>query len=112
MKDSLLLFRSGLDFGSASPEQLQKAMMKWQKWLGELKRSNRLGAGQRLLPGGKTLAGAKSETTDGPYAEGKEVVGGYQLIEASSLDDAVEIARGCPIFYFGGSVEVRETIVN
>jgi hypothetical protein len=112
MKDYLLLFRSGLDFRTASPEQLQKAMLKWQMWLGELKKSNRLGAGQRLLPGGKTLAGTKSETTDGPFAEGKEVVGGYQLIKAGSLDDAVEIARGCPIFDFGGIVEVRETIAN
>ncbi len=112
MKDFLLLFRSGVDFKTASPEQLQNAMIKWRKWLGELENQKRLGPGQRLIPGGKVLTSTKKETIDGPFAEGKEVVGGYQLIKASSLQDAIETARGCPIFEFGGSVEVRETMVN
>lgn len=101
-----------MDFKTASPEQLQNAMMKWQKWLGQLKNEKRLGAGQRLTLGGRVLTDEKKAATDGPFAEGKEVVGGYQLIKASSFDDAVDIARGCPIFEFGGSVEVRETMVN
>jgi len=112
MKEYLLLFRSGLDFKAASPEQLQTAMMKWQKWLGDLEKEKKLVGGQRLMSGGKVLTSSKNGTIDGPFSEGKEVVGGYQLIKAASLDDAVKTARDCPIFEFGGSVEVREPMVN
>jgi hypothetical protein len=45
--------------------------------------------------------------TDGPFAEGKEVVGGYFIVRAESLNQAAEIAKDCPIFESGGSVEVR-----
>lgn len=86
--------------------------MKWQKWLVELEHQEILGEGQRLTSKGKVLVGAKTEATDGPFSEGKEIIGGYQLIRARSLHDAVETARGCPIFEFGGSVEVREIVVN
>jgi len=86
--------------------------MKWQRWLGGLEKEKRLVTGQRLTPGGRVLTSAKKEAIDGPYSEGKEVIGGYQMIKAKSLDDAVELARGCPIFDLGGSVEVRETMVN
>jgi hypothetical protein len=112
MKDYLLLFRSGIDIQTASPEQLQNTMIKWQEWLGKLEREKKLAGGQRLTSKGKTLTGSKKDLIDGPFSEGKEVVGGYQLIKARSLEDAVEVARGCPIFEFGGSVEVRETMAN
>ncbi len=112
MKDYLLLFRGGLNFKTASPDQLQNSMIKWQKWLGELQKENKLGVGQRLTAEGKLLTGAKKGVTDGPYAEGKEIIGGFQFIKASSFDDAVSIARGCPIFDFGGNVEIREPMVS
>jgi hypothetical protein len=112
MKEFLLLFRTGADIRTASPEQLQKVMMKWQEWLGKLENEKKLVGGQRLRPNGKVLTNAKKEAVDGPFSESKEVVGGFQLIKARSLEDAVEAARGCPIFDFGGSVEVRETMVN
>jgi hypothetical protein len=46
--------------------------------------------------------------TDGPYSETKEVLGGYYIVQAENYDKAVEIARDCPQFEFGGSIEVRE----
>jgi hypothetical protein len=46
--------------------------------------------------------------TDGPYTEIKESVGGYTVVKADSLDEAVELAKGCPILTVGGNVEVRE----
>ena len=112
MNNYLLLFRTGRDVKAASPEQLQGVMTKWQLWLSQLENEKRLVAGQRLVPTGKLLGKAKMESIDGPFTEGKEIVGGYHLIKASSLEDAVAVARGCPIFDFGGSVEVRETVVN
>ena len=53
------------------------------------------------------VKGSQKVVTDGPYAEAKDVVGGYSLIEAKDLAQAVEISKGCPILEVGGSVEVR-----
>ena len=48
--------------------------------------------------------------TDGPYVEVKEAIGGYSIIKASSLEEATELSKGCPILSVGGSVEVRPII--
>jgi hypothetical protein len=53
------------------------------------------------------VKGNQKIVTDGPYAEAKDVVGGFSLIEANDLAHAVEISKGCPVFEAGGSVEVR-----
>jgi hypothetical protein len=45
---------------------------------------------------------------DGPYMEIKESIGGYSIVKAESLEEAVELAKGCPILTAGGNVEVRE----
>jgi hypothetical protein len=49
---------------------------------------------------------------DGPYAEAKDVVGGYIIVEADNIDQAVELSKGCPILDVGGSVEVRPVQVR
>ena len=46
--------------------------------------------------------------TDGPFTEGKEIVGGFVALPANDMDHAVELSKECPIFEYGGSVEVRE----
>jgi hypothetical protein len=62
-----------------------------------------------LGAGGKLITGTKKVVTDGPYIEGKEIVGGYLICKAKNFDEAVEISRGCPILEFdNGVVEVRE----
>ena len=48
--------------------------------------------------------------SDGPFAEGKEIVGGYLIVNAADLDEAAEISKGCPIFKNNGEVEVREIL--
>lgn len=53
------------------------------------------------------MKGSQKIVTDGPFAEAKDVVGGYTLIEACDLDQAVELSKGCPIFEAEGAVEVR-----
>ena len=63
--------------------------------------------GQPLEHAGKLVKGKQKIVTDGPFAEAKDVVGGYTLIEARDLDQAVELSKGCPIFEREGSVEVR-----
>jgi hypothetical protein len=54
--------------------------------------------------------GAEVAVTDGPYAETKEIIGGYFLIEAASEDEAVSIATGCPGLKRGGKVAVHQVI--
>ena len=63
--------------------------------------------GQPLERSGKLVKGSQKIVTDGPFAEAKDVVGGYTLIEACDLDQAVELSKGCPIFEAEGAVEVR-----
>ena len=63
-----------------------------------------------LLPGGKTITGPKKVVTDGPFAESKEVVAGYFVVLAKSLDEAVDIAKQCPDYGLNGIVEVREVM--
>jgi hypothetical protein len=93
----------------ASPEQMQKTMEKWVLWFKELNAKGLLkDPGHPLEPSGKVVTGKQKAVHDGPYAEAKDVVGGYVVIEASDIDHAVELSKGCPILEAGGSVEVRQ----
>jgi hypothetical protein len=110
MKEYLFLFRGG-DHASLkdSPEQFQAHMQKWMKWMGDLGEKGKLVGAQPLDNTGKNIMGTKKVVSDGPFMEGKEMVGGYLMCKASSYDEAVEIAKGCPILEFeDGNVEVRE----
>ena len=97
MKDYMLLFRGGLDFATAAPEQVQQAMMKWKTWMEELTKAGYYNHGERLTRTGQLIKGNGKQVSDGPYTEGKEVVGGYISIKASDLQKATEIAMDCPI---------------
>jgi hypothetical protein len=93
---------------SASPEQMQKTMQKWQSWFKELGAKGHLKEiGHPLEHAGKVVRGNQKMVTDGPFAEAKDIVGGFTIIEARDLDQAAELSRGCPILEAGGSVEVR-----
>ncbi len=93
---------------NASPEQMQKTMEKWRAWFKELGEKGHLkDIGQPLEAAGKVVQGKQKTVTDGPFAEAKDVVGGFTLIEARDLEAAAEVSKGCPILEAGGSVEVR-----
>jgi hypothetical protein len=109
MNNYLYIFRGGqAGMTSASPSELQANMQKWNAWMQELTKSGNFKAGEPLEASGKTLSGKKRTVTDGPFAEAKDLVGGYLVVTAKNLDHAVELARGCPIFESDGSVEVRQ----
>jgi len=109
MKNYLLLFRGGLDYETASPEQLQKSMLNWKNWIDQLAKDGRFTGGERLNNPGAVLKGPKKQVIDGPYAEGKEIIGGYVSIKANDLNEAIEISKGCPIFdHESGTTEIRE----
>jgi hypothetical protein len=106
MPNFLYLFR-GSGMSQQSPQQMQEQMQKWGSWIQALTRSGNFKAGEPLESGGKVIRGKKKLVTDGPYAEAKDLVGGYLLVSAASIDEAAELARGCPVFEVDGAVEVR-----
>lgn len=82
-------------------------MKKWMGWMQQLGQSGTLVEGEALHKAGKVVSGADKVVSDGPFAEAKELVGGYLIINAESIDQATEISKDCPVFDLGGSVEVR-----
>jgi hypothetical protein len=103
--DYLLVFR-GTDWQNAlSPQELQTLMGRWMAWCDGLQ--GRLKGSNPLLREGKIVSGKNRAVADGPFAESKEAIGGYFLIHAESMDEAVEIARTWPILDYGATVEVR-----
>lgn len=104
----MLIFRGGaVSRDDVSPSVLQAHVEKWYRWADELARQDRRNVGTALDNTGKAVGGHERIVTDGPYAESKDLVTGAMIIEAASLEDALEVARQCPTFEFGGSVEVR-----
>jgi hypothetical protein len=109
MKDFMFIFRySNPEAVNFTPEQGQANMQKWFKWIGELSAKGQYVGGDPLVPEGKTVKGKKPVATDGPFAEGKELLGGYIVVKAESLDEAADLAFGFPDFELEGSVEIRE----
>jgi hypothetical protein len=108
MSEFLYLFRGGdAREAGGSPERMQEHMGKWMKWMEDLGKKGKLSGGLPLKNEGKIVRN-NGVVTDGPYAEGKEIVGGYLIVKAADLSEATEISKGCPIFEFDGTVEVRE----
>ena len=112
MKDFLLVFRNdSTEVSRPSPEQMQASMKLWMDWLGGIAAQNKLtDKGNRLDFSGKVVK-PNNIIADGPYTEIKESIGGYSIIKADDLDEAAELAKGCPILTMGGNVEVREIAV-
>ena len=107
----LLLHESPKDFTDLSPEEIQRVIGEYSAWREKLAAEGKLAGGLKLKDeGGRHLTrnGDSVRVVDGPWAEAKEVVGGFFLIEAADYDEAVEIAKGCPHLVFSGTVELRE----
>src|SRR5271165_7305151 len=107
MGDFTFLYR-GPNGAALSPEERQKTMEKWMTWFKDMGAKGLIkDPGHPLENSGKIVRGKPIAVSDGPFAEAKDVIGGYTLIEASDIAHAAEIAKGCPILEVGGSVEVR-----
>src|SRR5213596_3007442 len=92
----MLLFRGNDWTKSLSPEEKQKVTDQCKAI-----------AGNPLEPEGKIVSGKNRVVSDGPFAESKEAIGGYFLLDVASFDDALAIARECPGLPYGVQVEVR-----
>jgi hypothetical protein len=106
MSEFVYLYRGGSREGS--PEEMQQVMQKWMLWFKELSEKGHIkNPGHPLERTGRLVTGKQKTVTDGPFVETKDVVGGYTLVEARDLEQAVELSKGCPIFEREGMVEVR-----
>ena len=106
MNEFTFLYRGGSM--EKSPEEMQKTYQKWTAWFNELTKKGALkNIGHPLEDEGSVVTGKSKLVSDGPFAEAKDVVGGFSIVAAESLAAAAELAKGCPILEKGGSVEVR-----
>jgi len=104
----LFLYRNSTDpSDQPSPADMQAGYAKWKDWMAKHKQEiiEQPPARSGPKPGGAKAVCRAGVVTDGPYAEGKEVVGGWSFIAAESLDQAVAIAKEVPMF---SSVEIIE----
>ena len=111
MKNFMLIFRGGSDAANMSPEESQQQMQKWFEWVGELQSKGIYTAGEALTPEPGKIVKKGNVVTDGPFAESKEMIGGYFILKPDSLEAAVELAKSCPDLPLGGTVEVRDVVV-
>jgi len=109
MSEFVFLYRNEVTAAPpASAEQMQQTMQKWMSWMKEMGDKGQLKSpGHPLERTGKVVKGKQKSVTDGPFTESKDIIGGYSLVEAKDIAQAVEISLGCPIFETGGAVEVR-----
>jgi hypothetical protein len=110
MRYALLIYGPQWDPTGMTPEQQQQSMDEWTDYTADLVRSGVHQAGE-ALKGIETattvrLRDGEVITTDGPFAETKEVLGGFYIFDAANLDDAIEIAAKCP-GASNGSIELR-----
>ncbi|MFK5973079.1 MAG: YciI family protein [Flavobacteriaceae bacterium] len=112
MKDFMMIF-IGADYQELglSPEQLQGRMGKWFAWNDKMGEQGILKGGNALVPTAKRVSGPDQIITDGPFVEGKELVGGYYIVSAENAEAVVKIAADYPDYDLGGTVEIREVIV-
>lgn len=105
----LLLFR-GTDWHKGlSAEQVQKVMNEWRQWFERLSAQGTVKGGHPLELQGRVVSGRQGRVVaDGPFAEAKEAIGGYFMLQAADLDEATAIAKQCPGLEYGAIVEVRQ----
>jgi hypothetical protein len=108
MEKFMLIFHGGVSM-DASPADLETNMGKWMAWVEKLSKEGKYVSGEPLLPGGKLMTGPSS-VTDGPYTEGKEVVGGYFILNANTIEEAIAECKNYPDFNYGGQVQVRQVM--
>lgn len=104
-----LLHENPAVFAKVSPEEMQAIIQKYTKWKKRMSRAGVVVGGQKLQDGtGRVLRQKRGKTavTDGPYTEGREVIGGLFEIKAKSFDAAVEAASECPHLEYG-TIEIR-----
>jgi len=109
MEKFMLIFHGNMPSNS-SPEELQAHTGKWMAWVDKLSKEGKYVSGEGLRPGGK-LVTSKNVVTDGPYTEGKELVAGFFVVKAATIEEAIADAKeNYPGFAYGGTIQVRQVM--
>ncbi|HEX5323788.1 MAG TPA: YciI family protein [Capsulimonadaceae bacterium] len=111
MPQYILLAHVGQEAQSQrTPEELQQMTREYIAWVGSLMQQGKYSGGQKLKESVRLMRrGDNGQVVmDGPYTEVKELVGGFFQIEAANMEEAIELAKGCPIFKTDGALELRE----
>lgn len=91
-----------------SPQQMQDRMQRWMAWMKGIEQKEQLvTAGHPLASGGAVVTDDRGSVSDGPFAETKDIVMGFSIVEAKDLEEAIALTAGCPILQGAGRVEVR-----
>jgi hypothetical protein len=112
MKEFVLIFRNSAneDF-KPSPEQMQQVLTNWMSWMSGIAAQDKLAdKGNRLSMSDAKTVKPGDVVTDGPYTEVKEFINGYIMVKTATIDEAVALAKECPILKIGGLVEVRKVV--
>ena len=112
MKEFALIFRTTPMEFSPTPEQAQQMMTSWMNWMNAIEKDGKLASrGSRLGVSNSKVIKPNNVVTNGPFTEIKEFINGFIIVKVNSIDDAVEIAKLCPMVTGGGgNVEVRPTV--
>jgi hypothetical protein len=104
----LLLFR-GKDWDQGlSDEELQEVIGRVMGWFDGVSKSGKVKGGQPLARSGKFVSGKNGRVVaDGPFAESKEVIGGYLMLDVETLDEVLAIAKSYPCLQYDITIEVR-----
>ncbi|HET9588199.1 MAG TPA: YciI family protein [Anaerolineales bacterium] len=111
MSQFILFIRGGSDLSAnLSPEQIQETVQRYSAWAQKLRAEGKLVSAEKLKDNTGMLLHSKDGRVmvDGPFAETKETIGGYFIIEARDMDEAIAIARESPALGGGSAVEIRE----
>ena len=112
MKEFLLLFRTDYDnVSKASPDQAEAMMKKWMDWIGGIAAQNKFTSGTGLPFDDARVVHHNNVVTNGPFGDIKETIGGFIIVKADSVEEAVEFAKGSPVLQGdGNTVEVRKIV--
>jgi hypothetical protein len=104
----MLLYRSDEWYNRLSHEELRKLMNQNKAWFERLTAQGKAKPGRALERRGAIVSGTNGRfVTDGPFAESKEAIGGYLVLDVETIEEAIAIAQSSPGLAYGGSIEVR-----
>ncbi|MBS1949060.1 MAG: transcription initiation protein [Bacteroidetes bacterium] len=109
MEEYALIMRHEDGLKVASPEQIQTWMKQTMDWINSISAQNKFVGGTGLPFADAKVVWHNKVVTNGPFGDIKETIGGFIMVKAGSVEEAVELAKGCPVLQGeGNSVEVRK----
>ncbi len=108
MEKFMFIFEGIKSSEQPSPQQMQENMGKWMAWIDKLAKAGKYISGEPLEPTGKIIKGNKRTVTDAAFAEGKEIIGGYFIVNANDYNEAIALCDDYPDYATGGTVIIRQ----